>query len=136
MKSFRFLTLLVFMLSVLVPAASASAHQPIWGNGGGITSVPNLVTSYAYYRDLPADEVHVYTFEGKTGQELRAGMQIPALIPSHPANPRVSRLYDTVVRTKAAMHRSTLQFFEIHCSHNLTYASPLQIFAGCTSHPA
>ena len=79
MKSFRFLTLLVFMLSVLVPAASASAHQPIWGNGGGITSVPNLVTSYAYYRDLPVDEVHVYTFEGKTGQELRAGMQIPAV---------------------------------------------------------
>ena len=79
MKPFRFLALLVFMFSTFIPAASVSAHQPIWGDEGGIIRVPNLVTSYAYYRDLPADEVHVYTFEGKKGREFRAGMQIPAL---------------------------------------------------------
>jgi LPXTG-motif cell wall-anchored protein len=79
MKPLRLLAFFTLLISAFIPAASVSAHQPIWGDEGGITRVPNLVTSYAYYRDLLADEVHVYTFEGKTGQEFRAGMQIPAI---------------------------------------------------------
>jgi hypothetical protein len=58
---------------------SASAHTPIWGDENGVMTIPNLVTSYAYYRDLPAGKVDAYTFEGKLGQKLHAGMQIPAV---------------------------------------------------------
>jgi hypothetical protein len=79
MKSFRFLLLLTFTLAVFTPIASASAHQPIWGDENGPMTIPNLITSYAFYRNLPADKVDVYTFEGKAGQEFRAGMQIPAV---------------------------------------------------------
>ena len=78
MKQFRILMILTFVVFAFTPLISASAHQPVWGEDGIIT-ISNLVTSYAFYRDLPADKVDVYTFEGKAGQSLHAGMQIPAI---------------------------------------------------------
>ena len=78
MKQFRILMLLAFVIVTFTPLISASAHQPVWGEDG-IVTISNLVTSYAFYRDLPADKVDIYTFEGKAGQHLHAGMQIPAI---------------------------------------------------------
>jgi hypothetical protein len=59
--------------------SSASAHRPVWGEDQGITPIDSLSTSFAFYRELEADQIHVFSFEGKKGQTLHAGIQIPAI---------------------------------------------------------
>lgn len=78
MKLNRLLIFIVIALVVFIPASSASAHHPMWGDED-TTVVDNLTTSFAFYRNLPADKVHVYTFIGKQGQNLHAGINIPAV---------------------------------------------------------
>ena len=78
MKFNRLLILAVIALVLLIPISSASAHHPIWSDED-ITAINNLTTSFAFYRNLPADKIHVYTFEGKQGQNLHAGTNIPAV---------------------------------------------------------
>lgn len=78
MKLNRLLILTVLVLVALIPSSSASAHRPIWGDED-TTTIDNLSTSFAFYRNLPADKVHVYTFIGKLGQNLHAGINIPAV---------------------------------------------------------
>lgn len=72
------LILAILALVLLIPVSSASAHQPMWSNED-VTAIDNLTTSFAYYRDVPAEKIHVYTFEGKQGQNLHAGINIPAV---------------------------------------------------------
>ena len=78
MKLNRLSILIIIVLVTLIPASSASAHHPMWGDED-TTVIDNLTTSFAFYRNLPADKVHVYTFIGKQGQNLHAGINIPAV---------------------------------------------------------
>jgi len=66
-------------LFLLIPLSSASAHRPLWGEQYGPVEIPNLSTSFAVYQDLTPDQIDIYTFEAKAGQELHAGIQIPAV---------------------------------------------------------
>jgi hypothetical protein len=69
------------LIVALVTAPGASAHRPLWdGNGAGVTEIPNLTTSFAIYRDLESSgEVDFYAFEAEAGDELYAGINVPAL---------------------------------------------------------
>ena len=78
MKHNRLLIFIVIAFVLLIPTSSASAHHPMWGDED-TTVIDNLTTSFAFYRNLPADKVHVYTFIGKQGQNLHAGINIPAV---------------------------------------------------------
>jgi hypothetical protein len=78
MKLNRLLILFIIALVTLIPISSVYAHHPVWGNED-TTTIDNLSTSFAFYRDLPADKVHVYTFIGKQGQSLHTGINIPAI---------------------------------------------------------
>jgi len=78
MKHNRLLIFIVIAFVLLIPTSSASAHHPMWGDED-TTVIENLTTSFAFYRNLPADKVHVYTFIGKQGQNLHAGINIPAV---------------------------------------------------------
>lgn len=69
----------LLLLSLIVPAATVSAHKPIWGEENGTIEIPDLVTSYAFYRDLPSGKVDAYYFAGKEGQQFSFGVQIPDL---------------------------------------------------------
>ena len=73
---------IIFILSIailLIPFSSVFAHRPLWGEQYGPIEIPNLSTSFAVYRDLAPDQIDVYIFKAKTGQELHAGIQIPAV---------------------------------------------------------
>jgi hypothetical protein len=76
MKNIKRIT---FILILLVPLSSASAHRPIWGEQYGPIEIPDLRTSFAVYRNLDSGQIDVYTFEAETGQDLHAGIQIPAV---------------------------------------------------------
>lgn len=78
MKLKRALILIVIALVSLIPFSNVSAHRPVWGDEN-VTTIDNLTTSFAFYRNLPADKVHVYTFAGKQGQSIHAGINIPAV---------------------------------------------------------
>ncbi len=78
MKPNRTLILAILTLVLSIPMSSASAHHPMWSDED-VTAIDDLTTSLAFYRDLPADKVHVYTFVGKQGQNLHAGINIPAV---------------------------------------------------------
>lgn len=78
MKLNRLLILTILVLVLLIPISSASAHRPIWGNEN-VTNIANLSTSFAFYRELPANKVHIYTFIGKGGENLHAGINVPAI---------------------------------------------------------
>lgn len=70
----------IFTIFVLfIPPSSAGAHRPIWGEEYGPIEIPNLQSSFAVYRDLISGQIDVYTFEAEAGQELHAGIQIPAV---------------------------------------------------------
>lgn len=61
-------------------APDAGAHRPIWGEDNSIIEIPNLRTSFASYRDLKAaDQVDLYMLEASAGEELYAGISIPAV---------------------------------------------------------
>jgi hypothetical protein len=78
MKFDRLWILALLALVSLIPISSASAHHPMWGDED-VTVIDNLTTSFAFYRNLPADKVHAYTFIGKQGQNLHAGINIPSV---------------------------------------------------------
>ncbi len=78
MKINRWLFLAIIALVAFIPISNVSAHYPIWSDED-VTTLANLTTSFAFYRNLPADKVHVYTFEGRQGQNLHAGINIPAV---------------------------------------------------------
>ena len=78
MKKHLLLFFTALLAILLLPMTSASAHRPIWSEE--ITTViPDLATSYAFYRELGTGDVDVYTFAGKAGQQLHAGIHIPAI---------------------------------------------------------
>ena len=68
--------LFIFLL-LIIPLSSVSAHQPIWGDVLGPIEIDGIITSYAFYQTLQADEVDVFYFEGKKGDNFRAGIQVP-----------------------------------------------------------
>jgi hypothetical protein len=73
----------VFALVVLVTFSivpKVSAHRPDVGNDTGVTTIPDPLTSYAYYRQFDGSEpIHVYAFHGKAGQFFHAGINIPKI---------------------------------------------------------
>jgi hypothetical protein len=75
----RVLLFSLLLLILLLPGSSASAHKPIWDEHDGVLTIPDLTTSYAFYRDLPAGKVDVYKFHGQAAQLFSAGMHIPDL---------------------------------------------------------
>lgn len=79
MKLFHRFIIGLLLLSLISPITTASAHKPIWGEENGIIEIPDLVTSYAFYRDLPTGKVDAYYFAGKAGQQFNFGVQIPDL---------------------------------------------------------
>jgi len=79
MKNLKQTIIILLTAILLIPFSSAFAHRPVWGERYGPIEIPNLNTSFAMYRDLAPDQIDVYTFEAETGQELHAGIQIPAV---------------------------------------------------------
>jgi len=80
MKTLRVFSLGILLAALFFVVPHASAHRPGWGSETGQTHIENLSTSFAFYRDLkPASQVDVYVFEGKAGEHLHAGIQIPAI---------------------------------------------------------
>ena len=83
----RFFTLLVTLLAmsaVLLPAGTASAHQP-YCESVDLTAetpweVPDSTVSYAYYGNLyPAADVDYFTFTAKAGDAVLLSLSIPAI---------------------------------------------------------
>jgi hypothetical protein len=71
-----FLTLLAQL--ILVP--TAYAHRPDKGRDLGITPIPSVHASYAYYRELTSSSpLHIYQVEAEAGDFFHAGVQIPQL---------------------------------------------------------
>lgn len=61
-------------------AGQAGAHRPDEGTPDGVTGIPSLSTSYAYYRSLtPEQPVQVYEFQGEQGEFVHVGVNIPQL---------------------------------------------------------
>lgn len=73
------ITFLLTVLVLLIPFSSTSAHRPVWGEQYGPIEIPNLRTSFAFYRDLSTNHTDVFTFKAEAGQDLHAGIQIPAV---------------------------------------------------------
>ena len=72
--------LLPLIAILLFTATPASAHRPGWGDADGVTEIADIVTSFAFYRDLSsAAQVDVYTLTAKAGDHLHAGINIPAV---------------------------------------------------------
>ncbi len=71
--------ILGFLLS-LAFSGPAEAHKMADTGDGNVITLPDIVTSLAFYQELEAvNEVHVYTFEGQKGQRFQAGINIPAI---------------------------------------------------------
>jgi hypothetical protein len=68
--------LFIFLL-LIIPLSSVSAHYPIWGDALGPIKIDSVSTSYAFYQTLQADEIDVFYFDGKQGDNFHAGIQIP-----------------------------------------------------------
>jgi hypothetical protein len=97
----KILLSLALLLSLLsLPLFSVSAHRPGWGEDEGVTEIPNLRTSFAFYRVLEAAPpgsfdptqdthdldsaaqfgyIHLYRFEAQAGQNLYGGINIPSI---------------------------------------------------------
>jgi len=74
------LVLGAMVFSLWAGVGPAQAHQPIWGAETGVTTIPNLSTSFAVYRDLKAPaQVDYYALAAKAGDRLWAGINIPAV---------------------------------------------------------
>lgn len=79
MKPIRQLTLFLFFLSLFIWTPLASAHRP-GSASDGVTEIPNIVTSFAYYQELEtADQVDQYTFTAAAGDFFHAGVNVPAI---------------------------------------------------------
>ena len=68
------LSLLLILLAVATPV---HAHRPMWGDSLGPVEIEDVSVSYAFYQKLNADEIDVFYFEGRKGENLHAGIQIP-----------------------------------------------------------
>jgi hypothetical protein len=96
----RIVFTLVVITLLALPLSTVSAHRPGWGEDEGVTEIPNLRTSMAYYRELDAAGpggldsatdphdldsaaqaryVHLYRFDGQAGQNLYGGINIPTI---------------------------------------------------------
>ncbi len=73
----RFFLLLCLFTLTLAFATPVLAHRPMWGESLGPTEVDDISISYAFYQTLQQDEIEVFFFEGKAGDKLHAGIQIP-----------------------------------------------------------
>lgn len=79
MKRYHPLILFAAILMLLVWAPAASAHRPANTNEG-VTELPDISTSFAYYQELEtADAVHQFTFTAEAGDFFHAGINIPAI---------------------------------------------------------
>lgn len=73
------LIILVFLL-LLAKAPAVSAHRPASTNQDGITELPSISTSYAFYQELEtADAVHEFSFQAEAGDFFQAGINIPEI---------------------------------------------------------
>ncbi len=64
----------------LFVGSQARAHRPLSGSETGVTTIPSLSTSYAFYQQLATPgQVDVYAFEGRAGEFFHAGINIPRL---------------------------------------------------------
>jgi len=76
----RFVWVLMAAVWLLGSFSPAAAHRPERAEAGGVTDVPDLTTSYAYYQAITEPEqVDVYRFQGKAGQFFHAGINIPKI---------------------------------------------------------
>ena len=75
----RSLAWLVLAAALIFSVPSVSAHRPGWGEVDGLTEIDNLVTSFAFYRDLGGGQADLYAFEARAGDRLHAGINIPAV---------------------------------------------------------
>jgi len=73
------------VLLVLVNSTQVAAHKPLWSDGDKPMHIPNLVTSFAVYRDIewldvfrfPGWWVRIHTFFGH-GPQLLAAVGVAA----------------------------------------------------------
>lgn len=73
--------ILLSVFLFLGAAGQAAAHRPDEGTPDGVTLIPNLSTSYAYYRSLtPEQPVQVYELQGAQGEFVHVGVNIPQLV--------------------------------------------------------
>ncbi len=80
MKPLRNMFFLFTLLTAFFLVSPASAHRPDQGNTLGITPIQSPTTSYAFYRELTnSSDVHLYSFEGQSGQFFHAGINIPQI---------------------------------------------------------
>ncbi len=70
-------TLALALLALAGPGATV-AHRPVEA-AADVTQIPDLETSYAFYRDLGAGEIQRYAIDGGVGRRLDVGVSIPAL---------------------------------------------------------
>ena len=79
MKQIRHISIFLFLLSTFIWTPIASAHRPATASEG-ITKIPNITTSFAYYQELQTPEqVDQYTFTAEAGDFFHAGINIPAI---------------------------------------------------------
>lgn len=80
MKKISKYFVVITLISLFFTVQDAYAHRPEEGNEEGLTIIPDISTSYAYYRELyNPGEVHIYQFEGKAGEFFHVGVNIPKL---------------------------------------------------------
>jgi len=79
LRKVQFIAVWIATLLFVVP--SAFAHRPVEAAvESEAIQVPDLSTSYAFYRDLTsAQQVDVYTFQGNAGEFFNAGISIPVV---------------------------------------------------------
>lgn len=77
----KLIALPLTLLILLAITPDALAHRPFWDDKEAeIIKIPELSTSFALYRDIETPEqVDVYELEATAGQELYAGINIPAI---------------------------------------------------------
>ena len=68
------------LLTILAAATPAFAHRPEQPGKDNLTLIPNVSTSYAYYREFTSiDEFHIYQLEADAGEKFHAGINIPQI---------------------------------------------------------
>ncbi len=80
MKKYRLFIWTLCLAAILFAVPTpAQAHCPMWGDTLGPVEIEDISVSYAFYQQLKADEIDVFYFEGRQGQSIHAGIQIPDL---------------------------------------------------------
>ena len=79
MKTFRSAMLWLTLLTFLLKTSPTSAHRPATA-AEGVTEIPNITTSFAYYQKLTtADQIDQFSFTAQAGEFFHAGINIPAI---------------------------------------------------------